>query len=64
MSDNMKSYVMGLVLGWLICVCFILIGLGIRAISPAGQCDGAYGTKTREYAICVYELEQHIIDKP
>lgn len=64
MTTSFADTWMGFCAGLSIAVLVWAVAGVVNARSPGGQCADSYGTATREYAICVYELRQHIREKP
>lgn len=60
MEDGIPGVAVGLLLGLLIFV----FCLAAYNLSPDGQCAETYGTNTREFAMCVYELSHKLRTQP
>ncbi len=60
MSDGFNAFVAGMILAGVVVVAVI----GIHGHSYDGICARYYGTDTREFALCAYELPRKLRDKP
>ena len=57
--------IIGGVLSWIsFCIFIARYDEKNTANAPTTKCSYVYGTKTREYALCVFEMKEHIRETP